>query len=207
MATMVEGTQRCAQPSLADSFACLGFSPDRRHGDPFPLPRLLGGSRPNDKECNSTFANSQSTLPQLVDEAASALNALASVKVSTSHSRPPPTLVQRAVIDSLGERIRAVGECPPDLSPDAALGELLDGQSHEYHMKAKHLASYDIRKIKVLQRDFRPQRALDLMPPEPLAYLKNFQQCIEKSERQIEVSKRVSSHTSKSSSCYTCLLC
>ena len=53
-------------------------------------------------------------------------------------------------------------------------------------MKAKHLASYDIRKIKVLQRDFRPQRALDLMPPEPLAYLKNFQQCIEKSERQIE---------------------
>ena len=90
----------------------------------------------------------------------------------------------------LGRRVETCGSCPGDLDTESALKELLGGTDHEYHMKAQHLASFNVDKIKVLHRNISPRPAAELMPDHALAYLRDFRFSIEKSERQADHDNR-----------------
>ena len=88
---------------------------------------------------------------QLIDESVRSLNTLASVK--TDVSRIPDlrlTEVQGSIMESLRCRLESLSEGPPeDMIEESALGELL-AASGPYNGEAKHLASYDAEKIKML---------------------------------------------------------
>ncbi|CAE8613579.1 unnamed protein product [Polarella glacialis] len=137
---------------------------DRRHGDPFPLPVPSPQSAPS---------RAASTSQRQVFEALQSLNALAGPTRKSAcaqkHSSPPsaslkPTSVQQWMMDDVAERISRHGDQPADLSEESSLGELL-ASSGPYSGNVGHLASFDIKKIKVLSRHLRPQEAASLCPP------------------------------------------
>ena len=136
-------------------------SRDRKHGDPFPLPRL-------DKDFafaedfNFDLRGLSSLHLQLVNEAIRSANGLAGVCMRAKHSalsfpaasRKRPTSVQVTMINDLVARILEVGPPPEGLREDDALKELA-GASYLYE-EANNLAKYDPEKIKIFKRRLHP---------------------------------------------------
>ncbi|CAE8717298.1 unnamed protein product, partial [Polarella glacialis] len=159
---------------------------DRRHGDPFPLPVPPPHSAPF-KAANIG--------QRQVFEAFQSLNALAGPTRKSAcaqkHNSPSsaslkPTSVQQWMMTDVADRIARHGEQPADLSEESSLGELL-ATSGPYSGDVGHLASFDIKKIKVLSRQLRPQEAASLCPPRTAGYYKHFRHVIERDERELEV--------------------
>ena len=165
-------------------------SRDRKHGDPFPLPRL-------DKDFafaedfNFDLRGLSSLHLQLVNEAIRSANGLAGVCMRAKHSalsfpaasRKRPTSVQVTMINDLVARILEVGPPPEGLREDDALKELA-GASYLYE-EANNLAKYDPEKIKIFKRRLHPLEARSLCSKDVEAQLKHFQHFVERSEEEI----------------------
>ena len=176
-----EGSYSGVSTTWTNNFDIRHPGADRRHGCPFPLPRLSPGRK--GEECL-----------QRVDEAIRSINSLAGTD-ARHHAIPdssslrtgliPLTSVQDWVLHDLRRRVELVGSAPEGLTEDAALQDLLQ-TTNQYELGAKHLGAYSIDKIKVLQRNLKPRSAEDLLPPAAAGLLRNFSTCVEHSEADLE---------------------
>ena len=110
----------------------------RRHGDPFPLPRLSNVGRGGPL---SPFH----LLQRRVDASARTLNHLAAVPfvAGPASARLPLTQVQQWIMDDLHRWVALYGECPDDITEDSVMGDL--GQRSDlYNQEAKHLVGIDL---------------------------------------------------------------
>lgn len=164
-------------------------SRDRRHGDPFPLPRPYRNSHETARDEPGTVSHSR-----LMDEAVRAVNGLASASLNSRralrHDRSPcpslkPTAVQKAMLEDMGTRLNFFVEhhCPMD--EEKALQEVL-GASNLYDQEASHLASFDVNKIKIFSRHLKPMDASALSPPHVVQILKFHHEFIEKSNAEVD---------------------
>jgi hypothetical protein len=170
-----------ADRSWTDNFDIRYPGADRRHGCPFPLPRLSPGFKGD--ECL-----------RRVDEAIRSINSLAGTEAGHKAAPAPPlraagllplTAVQDWVLSDLRRRVELLGSTPEGLDEEAALRDLLQ-TDNQYDLGTKHLGSYDIDKIKVLQRNLKPRSAESLLPPATAGLLRNFSTCIEHTEADLE---------------------
>ena len=98
---------------MFSEFNCRVPSVHRRHGDPFPLPRL---GQPT----------AAGLLSRRLDGAAGALNTLSGAFFKRTNSTDLKlTAVQKRMMSDLRRRISNHGERPPDMEDESALGELL----------------------------------------------------------------------------------
>lgn len=168
----------------------LHISRDRKHGDPFPLPRLHKEFAHAD-DFNFDLQGLSLRHLQLVNEAVRSANALAGACMKADRSAPEfpaypskrLTAVQVSIINDLVARVSTVGQPPEGLREDDALKELA-GASYLYE-EANHLAQYDAEKIKIFKRTLRPLEARSLCSKDVEAQLKLFRQFIERSEEEI----------------------
>lgn len=162
------------------------------HGDPFPLPlppvaRKCHGAPRYAAQRHARHAARQ----RLANEAVSALNHLAAVKVLKSAPRRTspgpgrPTALQSDMLDDIRRRVTAVGPPPDDLDERRALTELL--ASKDFYSEVPHnLAGYDPAKLRVSKGDVVPKDAIPLLPAEAAGYLRHFRTQIERSSEDIE---------------------
>ena len=118
----------------------------RRHGDPFPLPRLGADSASRLHFTSPT---------RMIDQAIGSLNSLALSRADfyeTSSGLLPLTDVQRWVMDDISRRVASHGNCPDDLSEEAAVAELGKG-ANLYNQEAINfnLAEFDLERIKIFE--------------------------------------------------------
>ena len=119
----------------------------RRHGDPFPLPRLS-------TEKGGDF--SYTKLHRRVDAALRSLNNLAATSTVPISSSPPPlTSVQDWMLGDVWRRVAQYGEMPSTVSEAKAPGNL-NKRAHLYSQEANHLVGTDLEKIKILRRRLSP---------------------------------------------------
>ena len=144
------GTTNVFRPGMQE-FEGGVRSRDRRHGDPFPLPRPYRNSSQATKMDAATHMHSQ-----LMDEAVKAVNGLASATMNSRralrHDRSPcptlrPTRVQDAMLTDMGDRLQFFVDYHHNMLEEKALAEVL-GASHLYDQEASHLASLDVKKMK-----------------------------------------------------------
>ena len=148
-------------------------SAHRRHGDPYPLPRV---GRPN----------AVSLLTRRVDSAFGALNQLAAAAFEKADNEELRlTAVQSWMMTDLHRRVQAYGECPADLNEVKALADLTSN-ANLYNQEALNIADYNIDEIKILQRKLTPYEAKDLAPPEACTFLKHFDLLVERPCHEIE---------------------
>ena len=173
------GPQDSDAAAWMHEFGVEQVSLHRRHGDPFPLPRLR-------EECRGGLC--ESSLRRLVDRACKTLTDLAvGTFVSTTASEEVPmTKVQSWMLSDLRRRISQHGP-RPHMTESEALAEISSG-SHLYKQEGlpSHLAEFDIAKIKILQRHIRPSLAADLSSSLVRGYLDHFREMIEKPARELE---------------------
>ena len=152
-------------------FNCRQASDHRKHGDPFPMPRLGKPmlARP---------------LSRRLDAALGSLNRLSSaVFEKTDNPGLPLTLVQSWMMDDLERRVTAYGEKPPDLDEEACLREL---SANLYTQEANHVVQLDANEIKILGRQLQPLSALDLAPPHAKCVLDDFASSVERPTFELE---------------------
>lgn len=147
----------------------------RRHGDPFPLPRLGADS------ASRLHITSPS---RMMDQAFGSLNSLALSRADffeTTSGLLPLTDVQRWVMEDISRRVASHGNCPDDLSEEVAVAELGKG-ANLYNQEAINfnLAEFDLERIKILKRKLHPALARDLAPPEAKGFLDNFDTLIQR---------------------------
>lgn len=112
----------------------LHISRDRKHGDPFPLPRLHKEFAHAD-DFNFDLQGLSLRHLQLVNEAVRSANALAGACMKADRSAPEfpaypskrLTAVQVSIINDLVARVSTVGQPPEGLREDDALKELCWG--------------------------------------------------------------------------------
>ena len=145
----------------------------RRHGDPFPLPRV---GKPR-----------QATeLIQRLDDACGALNSLASTDFyKTDNNRLSLTRVQLQMMDSLFDRVSSYGPKPSGLDEEASLRDLRCG-ANLYTQEAVNIADFDAEEMKILNRQLTPTSASELAPPEVRVYLDNFSTMVERTDEERE---------------------
>ena len=145
----------------------------RKHGDPFPLPRL---GKPN----------MSSKLARRVDSACGALNQLASAVFNKANKEEVGlTHVQSWMLSDLFRRVANYGDEPLGLSDEQCLRDL-GCNANLYTQEANHIAPYNINEIKILQRELSPLLARDLAPPETQTYLDNFADLVERDSIELE---------------------
>ena len=88
--------------------------------------------------------------------------------VSPAHTLPSAS--QAECLASFSSKLRRAGQPPPDLSPSAALAELLQAKDL-YSQEPQHLASYDPDLLKILQASAQPRDAKTLLPSADAAVL------------------------------------
>ena len=103
----------------ASEFILGHTSIHRRHGDPFPLPRLSHDGR-------SCPQSSFERLQRRVDASARTLNHLAAVPfvAGPATRRLPLTQVQQWIMDDLHRRVARYGECPDDITEHTVMSDL-----------------------------------------------------------------------------------
>eukprot|EP00435_Cladocopium_sp_Y103_P040010 s704_g10.t2 len=165
---------------LHDLFELRRKSMHRKHGDPFPLPRLR-------KDAEAGWSSEFTSLPRRVDECLRCLNELAAVPFhdTVSDDRLDWTDVQEWMFSDLARRILEHGAPPIDLDGPGALRELCSEESL-YSQEAAHLANFDSSKVKILHRSLNPTDTEELLPPESTHYLNHFRELIERPQRDIE---------------------
>eukprot|EP00435_Cladocopium_sp_Y103_P061503 s490_g23.t1 len=145
----------------------------RKHGEPFPLPRV---GRPT----------AVSPLTRRVDSAFGALNQLAAAVFDKADSEDLRlTAVQAWMMNDLQRRIQNYGECPADLNEHKAISDLTSN-ANLYDQEALNIADYDINEIKILQRRLTPFEARELAPPEAQSFLNNFSMLVERPGHELE---------------------
>lgn len=168
-------------------------SRDRRHGDPFPLPRPYRNS--TSRTHDETGANLHS---RLLDEAVKAVNGLASASMNSRralrHDRSPcpslnPTAVQKAMLDDMGGRLQFFVDHHTPMDEEQALRDMVGG-SNLYDQEASALASFDVKKIKIFSRQLTPMDASSLSPPHVVQLLKFHHEFIEKNNFEIAESMK-----------------
>lgn len=166
-----------SMPASLHDFSLTRTSIHRKHGDPFPLPRLREGLRAEAAE---------TSLHRRADEAFKCLNELAAVPFDETvrTSTASLTKVQEWIVKDVLRRISQHGHAP-DLTEQAALDEIVSSE-HLYEQEANHLVGLDISRIKVLQRQARPSLTVDLASPEAKAYLLNYRELIERPAFELE---------------------
>ena len=146
----------------------------RRHGDPFPLPRV---GKPNFVE----------PLTRRLDAACGALNSLASAAFDmTHHEDLRLTHVQLWMLEDLKRRIANYGEVPSDFNEEVALTDL-QCNANLYTQEAKHIAKLDPNQIKILSRSLDPIPAVELAPPSAKLYLEHFDTLVERTWQEMEL--------------------
>ena len=78
-------------------------------------------------------------------------------------ARTPASPSQDECLASFSAKVRRAGQPPPDLSPSAALAELLQAKDL-YSQEPQHLASYDPSLLKILSASAQPREAKSLLP-------------------------------------------
>ena len=148
-------------------------SDHRRHGDPFPLPRL-------GKPGGTTMLNRR------LDGAFGALNSLASDFFDKT-SDPDLTLtrVQLWMMDDLRRRVSNYGDKPKNLDMSTALHDLGCG-ANLYTQEANNVADFDVDQIKILSRQLDPKPAIELSPPDVQAILQDFGGRVERQVNELE---------------------
>eukprot|EP00438_Fugacium_kawagutii_P017186 Skav215700 [mRNA] locus=scaffold3538:124321:127815:+ [translate_table: standard] len=174
-----QGTNR---PSLSpgvtayrwSEFECRKPSDKRKHGDPFPLPRL-GDQVKADPPT------------RLLDSACGALNnlAMASFDKTTSSSSTPLTFVQLGMMDDLSRRVRAYGTRPDGLDDETALRDF-GCNANLYMQEARNIVDLDADQIKILSRKLQPISARELAPPAIQVYLDRFTDLVERPPQELE---------------------
>ena len=171
-------TSQAASACDFSEFSLRWPSAHRRHGDPFPMPRL---GRPT----------AVSALTRRTDSAIASLNRLAATVFDEAKTEDLKlTSVQTWMLNDLRRRVQSYGECPSDLSEHQALADLMSN-ANLYDQEALNIADYDIGEIKILQRRLAPFEAKELAPPEARAYLENFSSLVERPGQEMD-SLRVS---------------
>ena len=168
--------------SPADAWSDFGIrkrSKDRKHGEPFPLPRLSGHRRRESASCS---------LARRVDGAFKALNDLAAVPFSAADSHLPLTQSQEWIMNDVWRRVEKFGDQPLDLEEQAVLSGLAS-KANLYTGEAAHLADFDMQRIKILQRRRPVLPARGLLPEQAGAFLDHFGELIEKSVSELEAER------------------
>ena len=108
----------CSKADAWREFSLRSPSQGRRHGDPFPLPRLVSDF------CSRGGGHSEQL--RRVDSSLRSLNALAAAEhqVNANFSGLPLTAVQQWVLSDVSRRISLYGTCPDGITEDSALQEL-----------------------------------------------------------------------------------
>ena len=130
-------------------------SKDRKHGDPFPLPRLT--SAPGRDKMDAVHE-----LRQRVDQSFKSLNDLASADFSPATTSLPLTSVQEWIMQDVWRRVENLGS-PPSITDEEALRE-----------EAANLVEMDLSKIRILRRRLDVTPAERLLPPQTAVYLQHF---------------------------------
>ena len=169
-------TQVPAARSLRQMAVGFATGEGNRHGDPFPIfvprcsPRHEGGVGPSRRgaQRQSRFQHRERRVGQVVQQ-------LSWLADGSSCARPPSvcapadsrpmTAAQVSVVDRVRRRVAQCGPPPSDLSSHEALDELLQCTDH-YGVEAKHMASYEFEKVKILSKDFKVHDLCDVCPPE-----------------------------------------
>ncbi|CAE7204167.1 unnamed protein product [Symbiodinium sp. CCMP2592] len=176
---MMSGPTPTSSADAWAEFGVRGLSPHRKHGDPFPLPRLSSSS-------SSPGTPPFTRLHRRVDAALRSLNNLAAIPFVPSSSAPPPlTSVQEWMMGDIWRRVAMYGECPAEVTEASSLGDLCR-RANLYSQEACHLVDTDLGKIKILRRRLQPQDARDLAPPETKCYLDKFNVLVERTPEELE---------------------
>ena len=178
----------------------------RPHGDPLPLPRPVlhdvarGRGGPSRTVLRRLCRASDRQLH--VAEAVDALNMLAGAHAGglpsarEAEARPPPmgaaggrdvptSPSQDSVMSRIGRRVTSVGPCPEEVDPDGALMELLH-MKDLYDEAPKTTVPCDVKRLKILTRDFTAQDLYTRLPPEGRWFLDNSRKTIELSCEEYE---------------------
>lgn len=172
--------------TVADAWECFSIrhrSCDRKHGEPFPLPRLCAQRNVGEPSVQG--------LRERVDLSIEALNAFASVPVqpnSAKHGLAPITSVQEVAMEDIWRRVSQHGEAPSDLNREKALRDLL-ARTNLYAQEASTVVPMDLSRIRILQRELRLQPAEDLLPPEAAVYIQHHEDFIAKSATELEADR------------------
>eukprot|EP00438_Fugacium_kawagutii_P016242 Skav225368 [mRNA] locus=scaffold476:95907:101244:- [translate_table: standard] len=164
----------CLKKDAFAEFSQRVPSARRRHGDPFPLPRL---GEPKASE----------ELSRRVDSAISAVNSLSSAVFDRRLLDPNLELshVQLWMMKDMFRKVSAYGPKPEGLSEDQALKDLGHGPNL-YMQEAKGVVSLDGNEIKILSRRLKPTAARDLGPPSVQAYIDYFGALVERPVQELE---------------------
>ena len=158
---------------MFSEFNCRVPSVHRRHGDPFPLPRL---GQPT----------AAGLLSRRLDGAAGALNTLSGAFLNRTESADLKlTAVQKRMMSDLQRRISNYGERPPDMEDENALGELLQN-ANLYVQEANNVASFDPNEVKILSRKLDPIPAQEVASPVARMYLEHFDCLVERPVQELE---------------------
>ena len=148
----------------------------RRHGDPFPLPRLPPHFCSQGSERNEQLRR--------VDCSLRSLNTLAAASNDKAiFPGLPLTAVQKWILSDVSRRVLLYGNCPDNVTEESALQEL-NQRANLYNQESVSLASCDLSKVKILQRRLCPQNARDLAPPEVRGYIDYFEDLVERPRQE-----------------------
>ena len=160
----------------------------RRHADPFPLPRIPEGGRPECPRYLQQRLKRMGNRERHLTECVSSLNVLDACAVGSLLTLTPPvsvkpTATQQAVIDRVGRHVAACGTQPQRPAREA-LFELLkarDWYDHENH----HLAPYCESRLAVLKGATTPIPMTQVLGPKGVVYLQHSETRIEHTEEEI----------------------
>ena len=148
----------------------------RKHGDPFPLPRL------------SSHGGGQGSLQQLtqrIDASFKALNDLASAPFhSAIEPDLPLTSTQKWIMEDVARRVQRHGDLPTEMDEQQVLADMTTRASL-YSQGAANLVPCDLDKIKILKRELNLTPIEKLLPAESAAYVLNFEDLIEKDAAEL----------------------
>ena len=85
-------------------------------------------------------------------------------------ARTAPSPSQHEFLASVSARVRRAGQPPLDLSPSAALSELLQAKDL-YSQEPQHLATYDPSLLKIFSAPAQPREARTILPAAESAIL------------------------------------
>ena len=164
------------------------------HNDPFPLLLLEMKGRPSEgpKSAKRRWRR-HARQQERVREAVVLLNQFAAARNSKTSAarvaprRWPATEVQRSVLRSVERRVAAYGNQHDDMDEKWSLMEILASVC-QYDLEPRHLAAYDVEKLKVCKGDLKPQDAGGLLLPaaSDSTFLKHFERDIQLTHSEIE---------------------
>ena len=167
------GPLEMADDCMFSEFSCRVPSVHRRHGDPFPLPRL---GQPT----------AAGLLSRRLDGAVGALNQLSGAFFDrTKAADISLTAVQKLMMEDLRRRVSNYGNKPSSLHDEQSLRELLQ-HANLYTQEANNVAKFDAKEIKILSRKLEPIPAAEVASPAVRKFLEHFESMVERPVQELE---------------------